>query len=252
MSAKKKKPPDLKPDMEIEVLFELRFSGRSEAVSSVLLAMFQSGAFKRRFPVCKRFFMEDVPRSIKRGVPEFRHMPSFILQGAGEKIFIGDQVFAFVIPKAHVGGDKLTEKLTKIISAVAKEKEEIDIKQITLRTSVKTDQGADDGLDRTRFKGAIGKYDLAKNNDVEIKLRVSKKNLFHTVRMRSNGIVEDTAEGDKKNGVLRIDIATEQKFDSDVIWSDSAETIKKLFAAERTMLKEVMKKELLGRCETDE
>lgn len=135
----KKRPLDSRPDMKTEDSFELRFSGRSEAVSSVSLAMFMSGPFKRRFPVCERLLWRT---SRGRSGTTCRDFGAFRLLRRKERegIFIGGRMFSFVARKKRIGEGESTGEITKTIDAVAKKRKEIDVEQITLRriTSIKS------------------------------------------------------------------------------------------------------------------
>lgn len=189
--------------------------------------------------------MADIPQPVRRGIPEFHYEPGFILEGEDEKIFIGDRMFGFAVHEASMNGGDIVGKIPKIIDALARRKKAFDIEKITLRRviSIETIRGAGNGLDKVNFKGTMAKYDLSKN-DVWMQLMVDKKSngVFHTIQMKSEGLSGGAVTGGSKNGLLKINIATEKKPDHGGFWSDSAKAVKQLHVAERAMLGKLMKK----------
>lgn len=84
-------------DQAVEAIFEMGFSSRDEAISSVLLEAFSSERLEKRFPERKRLPVAGIPQAIRRETPECKHQPEFMLQGDGEAVSIGNQAFAFSV-----------------------------------------------------------------------------------------------------------------------------------------------------------
>ncbi len=232
-------------DPTVEAIFVIRFSSRDEDIVSDLLKVFSSDAIKKRFPARKGLSTSNVPASIRRKVSELSSQPAFMLQGDNETLLIGDQVFGFSARASHVDGSGFAEKTAALIEDFAEKKERVEIEQAGYQGIglIAADQDADSGFDRIHFQGKVAGYGLSKH-DMTVKFQVKdEEGMLHTIQLKNSTTLTNTSTGEEKSGLF-IDIFTGMDFDLDGLWSDSADMVKRLRAAEKSMLEKVMKGEL--------
>ncbi len=233
----------MSPDPTVEVIFGMDFSSRDEHIVSVLLGMFSSGPFSRRFPRRKGLPAANIPTSVRRNTLEFKYQPAYMLQGDGEALLIGDRMFGFSVLASYADEDGVAEKATALVEDIAEKKEMVDIERVVCRAVgvVETDQDSGAGFDRIHFQGNLAGYDLSKH-DLMMKFEMKDEDgLLYRTQLNNNTTLSNDNTGDVRSGLL-VDVFTERDLDLDGIWSDSAEMFRQLRAAGKSMLEKIMKR----------
>ncbi len=235
----------------VEVIFEIDFSSRDEDISSTLLEMFSSEIFKKRFPARKRLPTAGIPLAIRRETPEFKYQPEFMLRGDGEALLIGSQMFAFSVRGSCSDEGKFIAQSAELVENIAGQKDKVDVERVAYRGVglIESHKDTGTGFDQIHFQGKVAGYDLPEH-DMLVKFQVKDENgMLHTIQVKNNTTLINNSTNERMFGLL-IDIFTGRDFGLDELWSDSAEVVGQLRAAEGSMFEKVMKKNAMEMRET--
>lgn len=238
-------------DPILEAVFAINFTSPNKAISSILLGTFSAASFKQRFTQLERLPISDIPLSVRQKDINLRFQPEHRLHGKGETLLIGSNTIGVAVNKPYIGGSAFVSMILEILEVIQSLNEEINVERVAFRyiNFLEMAEGDKTQFDQIRFEGSLGNLNLAEHNTM-VRIELSADDCSHSITLKNQATALNTIDNVSSTGLL-LDIDTSIKSGLKNFWSQKAEIINSLRAAERDTFEMMMREEALERYKTN-
>lgn len=234
-------------DPIVEATFEIRFSCKNPAISSLLLGAITNSQLGNVYENVERLNVADIPLPIRRQDPNLRYAAEYRLSTERSSIIIGNAVVGVNVQRKYPGGAEFLKKINEVLKVVHSHSKLMAVQRVAFRyiNLVEPENGSANDFDAINFEGTLIDRDL-REQQTFLQVELNDGGYSHNVKLTNRSEVTNTKTNETHRGLL-LDIDTSTTENLDDFWNSSADLLKKLRDSERSVFEAIMKPDALER-----